>query len=248
MIPPQPTANVALGGNITAGTATMQTLAQTVYDSTGVAHTLQIQIDLSQPTPYPVTVTDLADATVTGSGTLGFLAGAFDPATSSTAPPAGSTPLQVTLTGETLPITVDLSGLRMFGGPKSFGVTSADGYASGTLQQFQIGSDGSVLGVFSNDQKLVLAQLALGNFNNPAGLEKLGNSTYRSTSNSGIPMVGVANSGGRGQLLGGALEMSNVDLAREFTNLIIAQRGFQANSRVITTSDQMLQDLVDLKR
>ncbi|HEX2810208.1 MAG TPA: flagellar hook-basal body complex protein, partial [Kineosporiaceae bacterium] len=93
-----------------------------------------------------------------------------------------------------------------------------------------------------------LAKLALANFNNPAGLLKQGNTMFQSTTNSGLAQVGTAASGGRGTLLGGTLEMSNVDLAQEFTNLIIAQRGFQANSRVITTSDQMLQDLVDLKR
>ena len=80
------------------------------------------------------------------------------------------------------------------------------------------------------------------------GLEKVGNSAYRSTTNSGNAQIETPGAGGVGTLLGGALEMSNVDLAQEFTNLIIAQRGFQANSRVITTTDQMLQDLVDIKR
>jgi flagellar hook protein FlgE len=80
------------------------------------------------------------------------------------------------------------------------------------------------------------------------GLEKTGETMFRATTNSGLAQVGTPGSGGRGDLLGGSIEMSNVDLAQEFTNLIVAQRGFQANSKVITTSDQMLQDLVDLKR
>src|SRR3546814_18154037 len=83
---------------------------------------------------------------------------------------------------------------------------------------------------------------------NPMGLEKAGSSTYRQTGNSGLANIGAAGTGGRGQLLGATLEMSNVDLAQEFTNLIIAQRGFQANSRVISASDEILQDLVNLKR
>ena len=129
----------------------------------------------------------------------------------------------------------------------------ADGFGlmivpAGSLQGFQISGDGSVIGVFSNEQKLLMAKVALAGFNNPMGLEKAGNSTYRSTTNSGTPQINVPGSGGVGTLLAGAVEMSNVDLASEFTNLIIAQRGFQANSRVITTSDQMLQDLVDIKR
>jgi flagellar hook protein FlgE len=93
-----------------------------------------------------------------------------------------------------------------------------------------------------------IGQLALATFTNPGGLEKAGNSSYRAGDNSGNPLVGQANTGGRGTLSAGALEMSNVDLAEEFTGLIVAQRGFQANSRVITTSDEILQDLVQLKR
>ena len=85
-------------------------------------------------------------------------------------------------------------------------------------------------------------------FANPEGLIKAGNSLFRPSVNSGEPLVGVAGSGGRGTLAGGTLEMSNVDLAAEFTNMIIAQRGFQANSRTITTSDEILQELVNLKR
>ena len=102
--------------------------------------------------------------------------------------------------------------------------------------------------MFSNGLKQTVAQLALANFNNPAGLKKVGDSLYRVTVNSGLAQVGAAGTGGRGTLQSGALEMSNVDLAQEFTNLIIAQRGFQANSQVITTSDEILQDLVNLKR
>jgi flagellar hook protein FlgE len=125
---------------------------------------------------------------------------------------------------------------------------SQDGYALGALQRFTIGQDGVVTGVFSNGRNRPLGQIALAGFTNPMGLEKAGGSLFRPTVNSGLANVGVAGSGGRGTLLGSTLEMSNVDLAREFTNLIIAQRGFQANSRVITASDELLQDLVNLKR
>ena len=90
--------------------------------------------------------------------------------------------------------------------------------------------------------------LLVDRFNNPSGLEKAGNSSFRVGVNSGVAQVGTAGDGGRGALTSGALEMSNVDLAEEFTGLIVAQRGFQANSRVITSSDEILQDLVNLKR
>ena len=145
-------------------------------------------------------------------------------------------------------VTIDLTDTTNFGGPASFDVKSADGYASGSLEQYKISPDGSIVGVFSNGQKLTMAQIGLANFNNPGGLEKIGNTSFRATTNSGLPQRGVAAAGGRGSLISGTLEMSNVDLAAEFTNLIIAQRGFQANSRVITSSDEMLTDLVNIKR
>ena len=104
------------------------------------------------------------------------------------------------------------------------------------------------MGVYSNGLRQPLGQLALASFNNPSGLEKAGSSTFRVGDNSGVALVGLAGVGGRGVLNSGALEMSNVDLAEEFTGLIVAQRGFQANSRVITASDEILQDLVNLKR
>ena len=166
--------------------------------------------------------------------------------------PTGATPAPATVTftpSRWRPaIVVDISGLTGFAGTKSVAAVSQDGSAMGTLQAFSMSPDGTLVGVFSNGLKQPLGQVALANFNNPAGLEKVGGSMYRTTVNSGNEQLGVAGSGGRGLLSSGTLEMSNVDLAQEFTNLIVAQRGFQANSRVITTSDQILEDLVNLKR
>jgi flagellar hook protein FlgE len=130
----------------------------------------------------------------------------------------------------------------------SLGVDNQDGFAAGSLQGFSIGPDGVLTGVFSGGRTQALGQLALATFSNPGGLIKAGDSTYQSSANSGLAQVGTPGSGSRGELAGGVLEMSNVDLAQEFTNLIIAQRGFQANSRVITASDEILQDLVNIKR
>jgi flagellar hook protein FlgE len=145
-------------------------------------------------------------------------------------------------------ITVDLTSLTGYAGITSVESVSQDGRAAGTLQSFTIGADGTLLGSFSNGLKQPIGRIALAAFSNPGGLEKAGSSTYRTTVNSGAAQVGSAGSNGRGTLTGGALEMSNVDLSAEFTNLIIAQRGFQANARVITTSDEVLQELVNLKR
>jgi flagellar hook protein FlgE len=116
------------------------------------------------------------------------------------------------------------------------------------MTSYTIGADGKVSGTFSDDIRRDLAQLAIADFNNPMGLDKVGETAFRESANSGAAQLGVASQGRRGTLMGGALEMSNVDLAAEFTNLILAQRGFQASSRVITTSDQVLEDLVNIKR
>ncbi|WP_030177104.1 flagellar hook-basal body complex protein [Spirillospora albida] len=116
------------------------------------------------------------------------------------------------------------------------------------LQSYTISQDGTIVGVLADGTKEAVARIAVADFVNPAGLEKAGNSTYRTTVNSGVATVGTAGEGGAGLIQSGALEMSNVDLAQEFTNLIIAQRGFQANTKVISTSDELLNDLVNLKR
>jgi flagellar hook protein FlgE len=146
------------------------------------------------------------------------------------------------------PVTIDISAIKQYGSPTTVAATEQNGAAAGVLETFSLGNDGTITGVFSNGESKALGKLALATFANPGGLEKAGASTYRPGNNSGLALVGTAGTGGRGSLLAGALEMSNVDLAEEFTGLIIAQRGFQANSRVITSSDEVLQDLVNLKR
>ncbi|WP_121253516.1 flagellar hook-basal body complex protein [Nocardioides ferulae] len=113
---------------------------------------------------------------------------------------------------------------------------------------YSIGPDGVLSGVTPEGENTPIATLAIANFVNPAGLEKIGDTSYRGTVNSGDVELGVARGEGNGTVLSGAVEMSNVDLAAEFTNLILAQRGFQASSRVITTSDQVLEELVNIKR
>lgn len=145
-------------------------------------------------------------------------------------------------------VAVDLSTITGYAGLNSVESAGQDGRAAGTLQSFQITADGTLVGAFSNGMKMNVGRVALATFANPGGLEKGGDSLYRTSVNTGDAQVGSAGTGGRGTLTGGALEMSNVDLSAEFTNLIIAQRGFQANSRVITTSDELLQELVNLKR
>jgi len=145
-------------------------------------------------------------------------------------------------------VTIDIGGITGFSGVSSVAAAGQNGQAAGNLQSFALNSDGTLMGAFTNGLKQAIGQLSIATFTNPTGLEKAGGSMYRTSVNSGAAQVGAAGTGSRGKLAGGALEMSNVDLSSEFTNLIIAQRGFQANARVITTSDQLLEELVNLKR
>lgn len=123
-----------------------------------------------------------------------------------------------------------------------------DGNSSGKLEGYTIDASGMVVGIFDNGERKNLAQIMLAKFDNPAGLQKIGNNFFVDTRNSGEPQFGMGASSGFGGIRGGTLEMSNVDLSMEFTEMITTQRGFQANSRIITTSDEMLQELVNLKR
>lgn len=116
------------------------------------------------------------------------------------------------------------------------------------LQSFSVDGNGIITGVYSDGKTYKLGQLALAKFNNADGLEKVGNNNYTVSNNSGEAEYGTANSEGYGTIRQGVLEMSNVDLATEFTNMIITQRAYQANSRVITTSDTLLEELINLKR
>ncbi len=116
------------------------------------------------------------------------------------------------------------------------------------IVSYEIGGDGKLRGIFDDGVQREMGQLAIADFNNPDGLEKVGETSFRASANSGVAQLGVPGEAGRGTVIAGALEMSNVDLAAEFTDLILAQRGFQASSRVITTSDQVLEELVNIKR
>jgi len=127
-------------------------------------------------------------------------------------------------------------------------VSSRDGFKMGDLIAYSIDAAGMISGSYSNGTNKILGQIAMASFINPAGLMKYGENMYTETNNSGEASIGIAGTRGRGTIVPGNLEMSNVDLAQEFTDMIVTQRGFQANSRIITASDEMLQELVNLKR
>ncbi len=125
---------------------------------------------------------------------------------------------------------------------------SATGYPAGSLNSISIDQEGRIIGYYSNGRSREDAVLAIAMFSNPAGLNKIGNNLFQDTVNAGLSGYDRAGIGGRGSIISGALEMSNVDLAKEFTDMIVAQRGFQANSRIITVADEMLNELVNIKR
>ena len=125
--------------------------------------------------------------------------------------------------------------------------TLQNGYGSGALTDYTIGSDGTIMGSFSNGRTAALGQIALANFANPQGLERVGNSDFSATLASGAAVVGAPGTGGLGSVSGGSLELSNVDIATEFSALIVAQRDYEANARTITTFDQVMQDTINLQ-
>lgn len=141
-----------------------------------------------------------------------------------------------------------LDGLTQFGTVSALLNQSQDGFASGSLQRVSINKEGIVTGLFTNGKSRALAQILLSRFNSNQGLSKVGGNLYTISADSGQPITGVASSAGLGKILTNSLELSNVDLAQQFVKMIEFQRGFQANSRVITTTDDILQELVNLKR
>jgi len=139
-------------------------------------------------------------------------------------------------------------GITSFEAPSSTSGQTQDGYPGGDLQQLVVDQTGTIIGVFTNGRSYSLAQVAIAKFVNNEGLMSESGTLFSASPNSGDPIIGTAGTGGRGNITPSALEMSNVDLSRALTQLIVIQRGFQANSKTITTSDQMLNTLLQLKR
>lgn len=141
-----------------------------------------------------------------------------------------------------------VGGITQFAGTSEVTFLGQDGYESGALAAVTVDTDGQIIGSFTNGHNRVLGQVALADFEAGDQLRRLGGNLYGETVSSGQPTIGVPGGGGRGSIVGGALEQSNVDLASEFIRMITAQRGFQASSKVVTTSDQLLTELMNIKR
>lgn len=161
------------------------------------------------------------------------------------APGNGAVPLDISIEPGN---SGTIGGLSQFAGSTNVIVDSADGYTSGELNDMTIDDTGKITGIFDNGVTRDLAQIVLASFNNPNGLVRNGDNMYEVSGNSGQPVVGKSGETSMSTISSGSLEQSNVDLAEEFTKMIVAQRGFQANARVLTVSDQLLQEVVSLKR
>jgi flagellar hook protein FlgE len=142
----------------------------------------------------------------------------------------------------------NVAALTGFSSPSATSSISQNGTPPGMVTGVSIANDGTILATYGAGQTVPVGQLALAMFNNPKGLLKLGSNRYGESQAAGIPNIGVAGTGGRGTLIGSALEQSNVDMAQEFTQMILAQRGYQANAKTITVSDELLVETLNLKR
>lgn len=276
--PPNATTRVDLAANLDAASTTPVaawdpanpgatsnfTTSTTVYDSVGGAHRVDVYFratgggawewhamadggELTGGTP--------GAPTEIGTGTLGFTtAGALDTET----PGATSASFLGATAGQAITfdfgdaITTDggtgLAGSSQFAGASSVTGVAQDGYGAGELIDVAVSDDGTVTGRFSNGQSRAMAQVALASFQSDDGLRRAGNQLYSETNASGQPLIGRASTGARGAISGGALEGSNVDLGAELVTMIAYQRAFQANARTVTTADEMLTEVANLKR
>jgi flagellar hook protein FlgE len=243
------TSNVTLGGNldsrITAGQS--QPITATVYDSLGAAHSLSLSLTKSATNNTWTVSGSSPDGAVSVNGSANLT---FD---ATGAPQLSKLPLTLSLTGaggaaSSLNFDLNVGGMTQVAKEASASLASQDGLAPGTLTSVTIRENGEIAGVFSNGLTKSLGQLATATFANTDGLENVGNTLFRASVNSGEAAFNAPGNGSHGALRSGFLEGSNVDLTREFTDMIVTQRGYQANSRVITTSDQMLQELMQIIR
>jgi flagellar hook protein FlgE len=250
---PMATDSITIIGNLDADTSGTTVPFETViYDELGRANKLTFEFHKTATDQwYIVNGTDNHEVMVTkADGTTVDISIAANTYTFSNGKLTGPLAFTIPATAGAVPadITVDISRITQFAAESGVDPLEVNGYPLGDLETFSFDAGGIATGVFTNGKSKVLGRIAIANFNNPAGLQKVGNNLYIQTPNSGQPSIGIAGDNGRGTINPGSLEMSNVDISKEFTNMIITQRGFQANSRIITTSDEMLQELVNLKR
>lgn len=248
-IPGLPTLNVQMQGNIQNSIAIggSYTTAIQVYDTQSTPRALNVTFTKTAADTYTVSATVSGGTATVAPATLTFDGNGLLVSPASAA---------VTLTGLPGPQTLNLNfgtpgqstGVTQFGQASTATGVTQDGRGSGILTSVSVQTDGTLIGVFSNGRTVPLAQLALATFNNPGGLIRQGDNYFTNSPASGEALTGPGGTGGRGTVQGGALEASNVDIAIEFSRLIIAQRGFQVNARTVTAANETLQELANIIR
>ena len=258
--PPNTTTNIQLGMNLDASAAvgTQFSTSMAVYDSLGSSHIVNVNFTKSAAGSWDYAVTIPAQDVGKTGNPVSITSGTFS------FDGQGNLTVASNLSGIQIAGLADGANDMSFGwqlfdsagkglitqvaAPSAVANTTQDGFSSGTLEGFNIGSDGVIQGIFSNGQTAPLGQIAVATFANLQGLSRSGSNEFRATLASGAPNVGVPGTGGRGTLAGSALEDSNVDISQEFSQLIISQRAYQANSRVVTTFDELAQEAINLKK
>jgi flagellar hook protein FlgE len=267
-MPAKATTEVSYAGNLDANTSNGDSWNTSFesYDSQGGLHKVDLGFTKNAANTWDYEVThiedeqgdieyDLASGTHAAdvdntSGTIAFDgSGEYDP-TNSNIPGNLEFDPQYDNDGAESPVSIDLDFSDM---TQNYRGMTADrdtvnGYKAGSLVDYNFDNTGTITGEYDNGKRQTIGQLAVADFNNPGGLATEGETLFRTSNNSGDANIGAPGSGGLGGIKAGALEMSNVDLAQQFTEMITAQRGFQSKSKIISTSDEMLQTLVNLKR
>lgn len=235
-----------------------------VYDSLGNAHDVDVYMRKTGAGTWEYHAVTAGDGVAGGvpgtnteiaSGTMAFttdgLLQSVTPGAGGVVSFVGATPSQAIAFNFGEPIAAGgtgKSGTTQFGSPSNVSAQSQDGYSSGDLAGVKIEADGTVKGLYSNGEQVAAGRLAIAKFRSNDGLGRAGGNLWMKTQESGEAALGTAGAGGRASLVAGALEQSNVDIAQQFVDLISHQRAFQANSKTITTANEMLQEVVNLKR
>lgn len=263
----QATTTASMKGNLSAEALSTEdyTTQMTVYDSLGGAHSVTVEYlnhstNLSADPAKPTGATGSWEwKAFEGTDTTGTLIGSsadtgnskiYADANGAFASTGAANKIMIPGSNgsATQPIAMDFSSIGQLKTNSQVTMGSQNGFPPGSLDGYSIGNDGVITGLFTNGLTRPLGQVALANFSNPDGLSSIGNNMWEATDNSGTAVIGTANTGGRGSINSGYLEQSNVDISSEFSDLIITQRGFQANTKIITTVDDMLETLIQMKR
>ncbi|HEY3282813.1 MAG TPA: flagellar hook protein FlgE [Armatimonadota bacterium] len=245
VLPAQATASVSLNGNLDSATATdgKATTTFSIYDSLGEAKQISVAFTHNADGSWTWNAAG-PDGAAAGTGQLTFDA-------SGKLAAGGTGTLAITLPGATpttLSVQTDFSALSQVAGSSTASLKTQDGTTSGAYRALNIDSRGVLTASYTNGVEKELGRVALSRFVNPSGLTSLGSNLYAASANSGQPQPAGAGDDASLKLVSKALEMSNVDLSTELTQMIVAQRGFQANAKVITATDEVLQELLALKR